>query len=384
MSDEPSVESLMAEAERRTGLSDWGDHLSFRSGLGVLLASVAESELPGETRAELVQWWTSYLEQRLRLIEHRRRNPAVAEERIERPLIVIGLPRTGTTALVDLLALDPASRSPLQWEADKLPWPPPTREGWATDPRIDEAKRRDEQFARENPLMAAQHTMSPMLPTECNAILMIDFWSPSYAARYTLPRHDQWLAHSRIERPYRTHRRILQHLQHHGPLGRWTLKSPFHQFDLVGLLDEYPDAMLVHTHRDPVSTLPSQASLIAARRKWPAGDPRRRELGPLQLDLWGTGIRRGTAARCDPAVDSHVYDLSNRTLAGDPLGAVRDLYEHFELPFTEEYATRIKDWIERPTQPSPRGGYSLEEHGLDVASIEEAFTEYRTRFAHYL
>jgi hypothetical protein len=107
-------------------------------------------------------------------------------------------------------------------------------------------------------------------------------------------------------------------------------------------------------------------------------------VGRSNLALWSEGIRRGMAARSDPALDAYVYDMSNRTLQQDPIGSVQALYDHFGLPFTDEYRARLQDWIARPSQPVPGKQYSLEEHGLDVAAIEREYADYRERFADYI
>jgi len=375
-------EELMAEAERRTGLRDWGEHDGFRVGLRVLLATLDDLDLAPKQRQPLVETWLARLGDRLRLIDHANHNPAIAQEPIAGPVVVIGLPRSGTTVLVDLLALDPAARAPLQWET-ALPWPPPSRQGWASDPRVSEAGDRAAAHARANPELAALHSSGPTLPDECNAILGIEFWSPNFWASRPLPRYERWLARSRIDRPYWTHHRVLQHLQHHGPIGRWTLKSPFHQFDLPALLAQYPDAMLIQTHRDPVAITASNASLICAVRRLPPGHPDRAEVGRSNLALWGEGLRRGMAAREDPTLDARVFDLSNRDLNADPVGSLRSVYDYFGLPFTDEFAARIRSWAQHPTQPPSGRTVSLSDVGLDRAMVEEAYAAYRSRFGRY-
>lgn len=374
---------LMELAERSTGLSDWGEHQGFRIGLRVLLQSLDDLELPEQVRQTLLTMWQGNLEKRLRLLDHRKKNPAIAAEHIGNPLAVIGLPRTGTTVLVDILALDPNARAPLSWETT-LPWPPPTREGWSVDPRIEVAREAMHQMELANPEMAAQHTSGPLLPQECHAFLTMEFWSPNFWAQMSLPRYERWLTHSHPDQPYKFHRMMLQHMQHHGPTGRWVLKSPGHQFDIPALLQEYPGAMLVHTHRDPVKITASNCSLVAAVRRIPRHDPARHAVGRSNVDLWSQAIERGMAARLDPAVDARTYDMSNSELNADPIGAVRRLYKHFDLPFTDEYESRLQHWVDNPTQPPAGKKYSLEEHGLTEDDVKNAYANYRSRFADYL
>lgn len=370
----------MGEAEASTGLSDFGDRDEFRVGLRVLLAALDESAAPEELQSMLQASWRASLETRLRLIELRRRRPEISKEPIEGPVAVIGLPRTGTTALVDLLAQDPAARAPLQWETANL-FPPPRREGWDDDPRISALQEMFEVASETNPLVAlGLHTFGATLPDECNSFLTLDFWSPNLTAATPLPAYSEWLRLGRLQHPYATHHMVLQHLQAHGPAGRWTLKSPFHTFAVSELLEEYPEAMLVQTHRDPVALLPSMAGMYSTIRGQGPGDPGRHETAMELLALWGTGLQRCLAARRDPDVDARVFDVSHRSMAEDPMGTVRAVYERFQLPLSDEAARRMTAWATNPAQHMSSVKFSLDEFGVSEDQVEEAFGGYRERF----
>lgn len=373
---------LLDEATSATGLSDFGEFDDFRVGLRVLVAAADAAGLTGEARDAFDASCVALLVTRLKLIQVRSDQPAIAAERIDGPLAVIGLPRTGTTALVDLLAQDPAARSPMQWETANL-FPPATREAWSTDPRIALTQAAFDAMATVSPIVAlGLHTFGALLPDECNSFLTLDFRSPNLSVMGGLPSYSEWLRFGEVSRPYAFHRMVLQHLQHHGPSGRWTVKSPFHNFAIPQFLAEYPDAMLVHTHRDPLELMPSMCGLYSTIRDEAAGDPRRHTTGRELVELWGTGLQRGLAARLDPVVDARVFDVSHRAMLTDPLGTVRSVYDHFDLPFTADAERAMRQWLDHPSQHMSSVKFTLAEFGLDPDQVEAGFGDYRSRFGH--
>lgn len=214
------------------------------------------------------------------------------------------------------------------------------------------------------------------------AFLTLDFWSPNANVTRALPSYSEWMRFSGLVRPYVTHHMALQHLQTHGPAGRWTLKSPFHLFAIPQFLYQYPDAMLVHTHRNPIELMPSMCGLYATIRGQGPGDPGRLETGPELLKLWGTGLQRGIAARRDPAIEARVFDVSHKAIAADPMGTVRSVYDHFDLPFTAAAEQAMRAWIEHPAQHMSSVKFSLADFGLDADQVEAGFGDYGARFGH--
>ena len=375
--------AILARAAEATGLGDFGASDEFRIGLRVLIAAAAEAPITDAQRQALEGAWLINLQKRLRLVDLRARRPGIAEEVIEGPLALIGLPRTGTTALVDLLAQDPAARAPLQWETANL-FPPADKRAWARDPRIAAMDAQLQASAPTNPIVAlGLHAFGATLPDECNSFLAMDFWSPNLAVTAPLPRYVEWLRLSRPARPYLAHRWVLQHLQAHGPAGRWTLKSPFHCFALGALVAEYPGAMLVQTHRDPVEQIASNIGLICTIRGYGPGHPGRAVTGREQLEQWGTGIQRCLADRADPALDARVMDISHRSMLDDPMGTLRSVYDRFALPFGAEAERRARAWLDNPAQHRSSVRFTLGEFGLSEADVEAAFGPYRQRFSAY-
>jgi hypothetical protein len=387
-----SVEPLLEEAERETGLSDWGDDQSWRGCLAVLVDSINAMQAPVDViepgRLDLVR----LLATRLRLVEDERRHPEVAAQEIDRPVIVIGLPRTGTTILFDLLALDPAARAPQTWEV-RWPWPAPERESYTTDPRIAELQAAFDAMTTAAPEVKPLHPWRATLPEECNTIMIYHFASVTFWARLHVPKYVDWLLAERAPGVYRTHKRILQQLQWKGPRGRWTLKSPAHQLDLEGLLATYPDACLIQTHREPARSFASLASMVATLRR--AGsralpgaaavvtDPV--EVGRSAAKLWGGALERSTISRRDPRIDAAVLDIAYRDLVVDPAGTVRRIYERFDLPWSDDYGEVVEQRMhESAGEHQGQHRYTLEEFGLDEDELRDRFPAYRERFGDLL
>ena len=218
----------------------------------------------------------------LRLQEHWRTTPAVLAEPIDAPLFVVGPPRTGTTILLELLALDPSLRAPLAWEAVQ---PLPRLD----DPVADVAERRrlaeaeQEFWADIDPEFMTMHELASDLPCECVHFLAYDFAGPYWSMLYDTPSFTGWqLEHlETLGRVYRLHRRMLQTFQHGDEPRRWLLKSPAHVSTLPQLFAEYPDALVIHTHRDPRKFIASLVSLLGVVRGMRSDAVDVRALGPL-------------------------------------------------------------------------------------------------------
>jgi hypothetical protein len=214
---------------------------------------------------------------------------------------------------------------------------------------------------------------------------MLHFDSAYFPAHMEVPHYREWMLSQREFTLFRTHRRILQQLQWKGPRGRWTLKSPQHPLNLEALLDAYPGAMLVQTHRDPVTSMSSLASLITVARRplYPDVDPQ--EVGAEIIDTWTTILERGMAAREAPAVDAAIVDLGYRDLVADPLGAVEQIYERFGLVMSSLHRERIKEF-----QAAGAGNghgshqYSADQFGIERSDLLKRMPTYADRFASFV
>jgi hypothetical protein len=257
---------------------------------------------------------------------------------------------------------------PLSWETDE-PLPPPERDGFDTDPRIDACQRQLDRSESLIPDFKRIHRMGARLPQECVRITALDFRSLIFPAQWRVPGYTRWLLDEADMAPaYAVHRRFLQLLQWRCPAERWVLKSPGHLWCLDALLDEYPDACLVQTHRDPIAILSSLTSLECVLRKMCSDDIRpsvvaREWTGWLER-AYARSVDLRESGRIAPA---QVVDLYFDRFMRDPVANVRDIYAHFDLELRPEVEQAMRDYVSR--NPSDRDGrhrHRFADTGLDL------------------
>lgn len=373
--------SLLRAASRAARLDDYGDE-SFRPGFRRLLQSLEEdAALNPFGRYFAKRQLIELLVTRLQIVGHRKRHPDVGAKRAARPLFVLGLPRTGTTLLYGLLAEDPAARAPLSWEVD-CPMPPPEAATYTSDPRIERTEKRFEQLRQLAPGFQAIHPIGALMPQECIVPMASEFMSIRFEMTFDVSGYQQWLPEQDMAGAYRFHHHFLQHLQWHCPGDHWVLKSPGHLDAIDALLGEYPDAMLVQTHRDPIRVIPSVSSLEYTMRMVcsDAVDPIR--LGRQQLGAWKKLLDRCIETReRRPDVDARIVDLQFDEIVGDPMGCVGRIYEHFGLELSPEAEKRMRAFVDdNPREKHGVHRYGLESFGLDQESVDAAFEQYLERF----
>ncbi len=369
---------LMDAARRRAGLEDFGDG-GFREGLRRLLESLeADAHLTSVGRIVARTGLISILVNRLEMTEHLRRHPGVLDEQIWRPLFIVGLPRSGTTILQALLGQDASSRSLLYWEAAR-PCPPPRRATCASDPRIQEARRQLERFEWLVPGVLAVHEMAADGPQECLSITANELMSLQFFMLYDVSSYDRWVRDRDWRPVYAAHRRFLQLLQSGGVRGaRWVLKSPAHLPYLADLLDEYPDAVVVRTHRDPVRCAASLASLTCLMRSASSDRVIRRQVG-RQVEGW-LDFSLGRAAAV--AADERFVDIAFEDLVRDPLGCVERIYDRSGIPMTPDARSRMAGFMEANPRDR-RGRHVYDAQGFGIRGDGAGFEAYRERFGVY-
>ena len=380
--DLPSLDpdSIARAARRRAGLDDFGGP-GWREALEVLCLSLElEARLTTFGRMALRAQLVGALETRLRLIHWAARHPEVRDEVIERPWVVVGLPRTGTTLLSLLLGLDPAVRPLLAWEAAS-PVPPPDLAGHAEDPRIAQNAKQTAQLEALNPAILAMHPMGATLPTECVSLLFLDLRSLLIETQGFVPSYGRWLQDADMGGAYAMHRLALQVLQSRMPTETWSLKTPQHLWSLDALLETYPDARIVWTHRDPARVVPSTASLNLSLQRLNSsrGDPL--EVGADWNDKLHLAVSRGIAF--DEARDGAEWcaHLQYAELMADPIAAVRGLYARFGDEVSPLHARRMEAWMrDRPQDVHGRHRYELADFGLTREGLEERYEAYCKRF----
>lgn len=374
-------DSLLAAASEAAKLDDFGAE-TFRAGLARLIDSLErDAKLNAFGRYFARRQIHELLVTRLQLVDWRKRHPGVEKQEIVRPLFVLGLPRTGTTLLYSLLALDPAHRSPLSWEIDE-PCPPAEAASYASDPRIARSGWRFSQIQRLAPGIQAIHPVGAELPQECIVITASEFMSIRFEMTFDVASYQGWLLEADMSGAYAWHRSFLQHMQSRFARERWVLKSPGHLGTIDALLAAYPDALIVQTHRDPQRVVPSVSSLEWTLRGVASDAQDPRALGRQQLGAWSRMLRQGMRARAKHAAQAQQFvDLHFHEIASDPLGCVRTLYARFGLAFTPEFEQRMRAYIAaHPREEHGAHRYTLEGFGLTAREVDDAFASYCARF----
>ena len=372
--------SLLNAAHRQTGLYDWGDE-SFLVPMRILLESLKE-----ETKLNFIgryifrQDTIVILVNRLRIQDELRHHPEILHEQIRRPLFIIGLPRTGTTLLHNLLAQDSSSRVLLTWEM-LFPCPPPERHTREGDYRIAKAERRLRQILYLAPNFNTIHPINANDPTECMFILRYSFLCRGvFELVAPVTHYVEWLNTQDIIPAYRYYRQLLQLLQWRCPGDHWVLKAPVHMFSLDALLTVFPDACVVQTHRDPLKVVPSCCSLFATFMGMYRDKLDMKRLGEECTNRLVDMIERGSRVR-NSANPSQFYDVHYKDLLKDPISIVRQIYAYFGYKYSIQMEERMHRWVsENPQHKHGIHRYSLEQFGLDPTLINNRFAIYRKRF----
>ena len=376
------VERLVEQAAEQTGLSDLGDD-DWREGFDRLIDAFAnEARLSEIGRAVVEADLVGYLIKRMQIVGWLRAHPEVTKTDVTPPIVVIGQARTGTTILHDLLAQDPASRVPLAWEVD-FPVPPPQAETYDTDPRIEQTEAQQAMVDLVIPGFRKMHPVGARLAQECVRITGSAFRSMIFPTQYRVPSYGHWLLHEADMAPaYRWHRAYLQVLQtdHRGE--RWVLKSPGHIWCLDALLAEYPDAVLVQTHRDPLKIIASVSSLMALLRRLATDEPTMQECAEEFAEYILLGLDRSVDAREDGTVASdRVVDVQFGDFMSDQIGAVRKVYERLGLELDPGAEARMRSFLaDNPQDKHGTHTYSFADTGLDADEIRARAKRYQEYF----
>jgi hypothetical protein len=368
------TDDLIEQAQAATGLTNFGGD-SFREGLDILVADInADSQRPSEFVARNQAMIVKYLSDRLAVENAITDRPAVLMASVSRPVFVFGLPRTGTTLLSNLLACDPARRSPLQWELDN-PVPPPTTATLFSDPRCLAALEAERQLLAAYPEAHKVYRMSAVYPFECVAILAHDFRTFMLESWGRLPNFRDFLLSTDMTPGYTYHRKWLQLHQIDAP-GIWNLKMPSHSLYLDTLLEVYPDARLVWMHRDPYTAMGSFCSIIAAGHTNFAGRIDHAWIGENCTLQSGEIVHRIAATRARIGNDG-IIDVHYANLMRDPMGTVRALYTALGDELTPEAEAAMQAWLaDNPQGKFGKHEYRLAEYGLGEEQLRPIFADY--------
>ena len=372
-------EALIETACGQTGLSDFGSD-SFREGLAVLCESVsAEARLNEFGKMALPGAIMGALSNRLKVTDWVKRHPGVADERIESPMVVIGMFRAGTTFLTYLLEQDPAHRPLFRWEAGNC-IPPPDPATVADDPRIAATRATMEMMDKMDPRNRVVQSEEPDGPTECISVTNQDFKSVVYEAMTNIPSYGAWLKTADLTSAYAYHRKVLQVLQSNGMRGRWSLKAPAHSMNLEALHAVYPDARLVVTHRDPLVVTASACSLITTLTRTFSDADHHLYIGEHWTQMLERSVNGLNRFR-DANPDVRIVDVHYAELNRDPLGTIGRVYAEFGGALEGAALAAMTRRLEtRQKHRFGKHGYTLEDYGLRPGTLLERFKPYIERY----
>ena len=371
-------ERVMKLAQRTTGLDDWGGG-GFRARLDAAVDGLNDAGLntTGLFGARYVLNW--HLGNRLRVVDFAKRHPELDEVDIERPVVITGFFRTGTTFLHNVLAADPNNRVAKAWE---LAYPL----GRLGDPLGDVAWRRAQAkftFGFNQaaiPDQGVAHNVTADSYEEDfffmeNDMAVLTFWVAFAAYSYANEMLD-W----DMVAPYEFHKLQLKILNAQRSAKRWVLKCPWHIWNMDALMAVYPDAQIIFTHRDITKALASHCSLSAKMASKLRRSLDVKELGEFWLEYTRIGLERAMESRKN-IPESQLYDVRLRDLMASPMTVLEDIYSHFDLEFTEEIAGLLEDRVsEKPTSQEGEHEYAIEDFGLTDERVRETLNAYNERF----
>ncbi len=375
----PTVDALIAGATAETGLVDFGTG-AWRDGLDVMVDSLHREAQLNDLGAAMFEFIIgNALRTRLRVVECIKHAPEIRAVALEQPVIVAGLPRTGTTALAHLLAADSDTRSLRTWEASN-PTPPPEAATEHTDPRIAATQAGIDISHEMMPDLPRLYFATATSPSEALDLMAMSFRSFQASGQATMHAYEDWLMSCDMHDAYAFEADVLRLLQHRCPPNRWAWKNPPDIAFIDAVLTAFPDARFVWTHREPLAALTSVCSLLAVVGA-PATDSfDATMIGSRQTELWGEAIDRGLASRRTLG-DERFVDVFMPDLVADPIVTMGVLYDALGWPFTNRAETAMRAWQDRNRQHG-RGDHAPDarDYGLEAGAVAERFADYTEQF----
>jgi hypothetical protein len=377
--EKPALDAaaLHRAAYARAGTSRYGEW-DFAEPLERLLKSYHdEAKLTTLGRITVREYLVSLLDNLLRMETERAANSRIEQQRIRAPVFIIGLPRTGTTHLHGIVSQDPANRAPATWD---IMYPAAAHDATGvararmqTASRLEWADRLVPEFMRIHPIAAD-------LPQECIAITAQVFMSIQFHTTHEVGSYQDWFECAPQKLGFDFHHRFLQHLQAKSSGDRWVLKAPGHLFSLASLLERYPDARIIHTHRDPLRVMASMASHATVLRRAFSDSANPQRIAADWADRWARALDTFLAVR-DSAPAAQFLDVNFESIEREPLGTVERVYDFLGWPLTIDARTAMQRFL--AANPKNKHGvhnYTLEQFGMSRAAETARFRKYCERF----
>lgn len=363
--------ALLRAATAQVPDADFGgdDFLPAFSRLLAALRDEAQLDRTGEWAA--VSRIIMALVRRRQLARQLARAPEIRTRPIVAPIFILGLPRTGTTLLHNLLAADPRHRAIRLWEM-REPFAPDDR------PDFDEQVWSRSVIAATEQVVAASYKLAPRLadihplratwPDECSWLFRNGFASLVWGFSHFVPSYVDWLLEQDMRPAYAYFRLQLQAITHQRGGGTLVLKDPCHSWHLDALLATFPDARIIHLHRPPEQVVGSFASLCHALHEAGAAKRPKPQTGRFALQLLERGVERLDAVRATLAPD-RIVDLDYRDLVGDPLSTLANIHARLGGHFDAAARAGAETWLEENRSLTGRHHYDLGEFGLEPAAV---------------
>ncbi len=365
---------LKKQATEKTGLSDFGED-DYEEGLKVLCQSAREdANLHDGGRYVFCRRAVSALATRLHLVTLRNERKEIFQASLPRPLLVIGLPRSGTTLLHRLLSLADDSRALAAWEVlNPIPRPGLDIRKFLTAAGIALMKR-------SAPDLDAKHRVEATAPEECTFLLDPSFRSPGFWLIFPVFGYLNWLLGQNMQPAYKTYRELLQLLQRSAPEKRFVLKAPAHTGHISELLSVIPELKLVQTHRDPIAVVASVNSMFKSMHGGGSKHFDLNRMARANLDMLATMTEHNFSSR-DTIEPDRILDIRYDELTENPIGVLKRVHLHFDLPYTDRYIDGATKWLAKhPQGRYGRHSYGLEEFGIQREEVKERFERYTRTF----
>jgi Sulfotransferase family len=371
--------ALHEAAIQETGVNDFGDG-EYLTGLRVLLSALdTDLKLTGVWRERVFGSIVGVLIGRLYAQRGWLEHPECLTTDIRRPLIITGIPRTGTTALHKALSMDPQFQGLELWLA-QTPMVRPPRTDWERNPLFRKAVAGLAMVAEVAPLIKTIHDMVADEADECLNAMVQSFLTIQFSSALHVPSYHAWFLAQDETHSYQRYANLLKLVGFNDQGQRWLLKNPGHVLGIEPLFKVFPDALIVHTHRNPIIAVPSTCSLVETFRTFYLGDETYpRELGRAHSEMWNIGLRR--TMRAHDREPERFHDVQFDDFNADPLGVVRGIYHWAGLTLEPAAERRMKDWLETHSEGKPGfHRYTAERYGLDAGMIREQYSEYMNRY----
>ena len=375
------AESLLHATASATaeGLTDFGDQ-SYLTGLRVLLRALdRDMHFCDGGRENAFGVMLQALVARLYTERGWKDYPEAKQLALNKPLVITGIPRSGTTALHRLLAVDPQFQGLNHWLTTS-PLPRPPLSSWSANPHYQASEMALAQWQQLVPAMKQQHLVQVGEVDECLEVLMQDFVSNRFGATLAVPSYDAWWRKQSELPSYRRFTDTLRLIGSNDPEKTWLLKNPGHTWGARELLAVLPDACVVQTHRNPVEAIPSTAStMYTARVVFEGAAADASALGQREAQLWRDSLDRMSESRA--RTPERFHDVRFADFVADPLRIIRSIYDRFGFELTDETEARMQQWVQdHPRHEHGRHEFTAEQFGLTERGLRCQYRDYIEQF----